>query len=288
VAPPARRRGWRPGIPAALLGHRDFTLLWSGQAVSQFGTRIYGVASILWVLAVTGSVRSAGAVGSVTLGAFAVAQLPAGWLADRLDRRTIMVACDATSAIAALSLGLAAATAWFDMAQVLAAAVVLGTGWAVRGTAESVSLGDVLPADDLAGAGALMSARGHAAGLAGPPVASGLFRLWPALPFLVDGVSYLIALVSGASVRAKLRTPDGQRAMGSARAEMVGGMRAFWSVRFLRTAVALDSAAAFASNALALVVIVMLREARRRRRSDWRWGWAASEASPVRPSPSRS
>src|ERR1700739_3728635 len=93
-----RRRGGRLSAPAALTGHRDFTLLWAGQAVSQFGTRIYGVASVLWILAVTGCVPSAGVIGSVTLGAFALAQVPAGWLADRLNRRTIMVACDASSA----------------------------------------------------------------------------------------------------------------------------------------------------------------------------------------------
>ena len=247
-------------LPSALRGHRDFTLLWAGQAVSQLGTRIYGVAFMLWVLAVTGSVTRTGLIASVSLGAFALAQVPGGWLADRADRRWIMVVCDGTSAIAAFSLCVAAASGWFDITHVLLAAVVLGLGWGVRGTAENVSLPDVLPPDEVAGAAALMSARGHAAGLAGPPAASSLFTLAPGLPFLVDGVSYIVALICAGSVRTPLRAPGRPERTGSPRAEILEGMRVFWSLRFVRVAVALDAVAAFASNSLALVVIVLLRD----------------------------
>ena len=101
---PASRGRALHRVGLGLPGHRDFRLLWAGQAVSQLGTRIYGVAFMLWVLAVTGSVARTGLIASVSLGAFALAQVPGGWLADRVDRRHIMVACDASSAIAALSL----------------------------------------------------------------------------------------------------------------------------------------------------------------------------------------
>ena len=260
--PESRHRPSTRRVPSPLRGHRDFTLLWAGQAVSQLGTRIYGVAYMLWVLAVTGSVARTGLIASVSLGAFALAQVPGGWLADRLDRRRIMVACDASSAIAALSLCAAAACGWFNMAHVLLAAVALGIGWGVRGTAEYTSLPDVLPPEEVAGAAALMSARGHAAGLAGPPAASNLFSLSPALPFLVDGVSYLVALACAGSVRTPLRAPSRPERTDSPRAEILEGMRVFWSVRFVRVAVALDAVAAFASNSLALVVIVLLRDGR--------------------------
>jgi len=239
---------------------RDFTLLWAGQAVSQLGTRIFGVAYMLWVLSVTGSVARTGLIASVSLAAFALAQLPGGWLADRVDRRRIMVICDAASAVAALSLFAAAASGWFNIAHLLVAAAVLGAGWGVRGTAESVSLPDLVAPDEVAGAATLMSARGHAAGLVGPPAAAGLFTLSPGLPFLVDGISYLVALVCAGSVRRPLRAPGRQDRTGSPGAEILEGMRIFWSLRFVRAAVALDAVAAFASNSLALVVIVLLRD----------------------------
>jgi MFS family permease len=258
---PRRRRNRDVGrVRAALSGRRDFTLLWAGQAVSQLGTRIYGVAFMLWVLVVTGSVVQTGVIASVSLGAFAVAQLPGGWLADRFDRRWIMVLCDASSALAALSLCVAAFYGWFNIAHVLVSAVVFGVGWAVRGTAEGVSLADVLPSDEVAGAAAMMSARGHAAGLAGPPAAINLFSVSAALPFLVDGVSYLVAMVCAAFVRTPLRAPDRAGSGGSVPAEIANGARHFWRVRFVRLAGALDAVAAFASNSLALLVIVLLRD----------------------------
>jgi MFS family permease len=258
--PESRLRPSTRRLPSALRGNRDFTLLWAGQAVSQLGTRIYGVAYMLWVLAVTGSVARTGLISSVSLGAFALAQVPGGWLADRVDRRRTMVACDACSAIAALSLCAAAACGWFNIAHVLLVAVVLGVGWGVRGTAEAVSLQDVVPPEEVAGAAALISARGHAAGLAGPPVASNLFSLSPALPFLLDGISYLVALVCAGSVHKPLQAPSPPQRTGSPRAEILEGMRVFWSLRFVRVAVALDAVAAFASSSLALLVLVVLRD----------------------------
>jgi MFS family permease len=248
------------GVRSALGGRRDFTLLWGGQAVSQLGTRIYGVAFMLWVLVETGSVAQTGLISSVSLGAFAAAQLPGGWLADRVDRRWIMVACDASSALAALSLCVAAFFGWFNIAHVLVTALVLGAGWGVRGTAEGVSLPDVLPPDEVAGAAAMMSARGHAAGLAGPPAAANLFTVSAALPFLVDAISYLVAMVCAALVRTPLRTPDRATPAGSIRAEIADGARLFWRLRFVRVAGALDAVAALVSNSLALLVIVLLRD----------------------------
>jgi len=76
--PESRLRPSTRRLPSALRGNRDFTLLWAGQAVSQLGTRIYGVAYMLWVLAVTGSVARTGLISSVSLGAFALAQVPGG------------------------------------------------------------------------------------------------------------------------------------------------------------------------------------------------------------------
>jgi MFS family permease len=92
-----RSLGWRWRVCSVRVptARRDFALLWAGQAVSQLGSRIYGVAYMLWVMAVTGSPAQTGLIASVTLATFAIAQLPAGWITDRFDRRLIMVGCEA-------------------------------------------------------------------------------------------------------------------------------------------------------------------------------------------------
>ena len=244
---------------------RDFALLWTGQAVSQLGSRTYGVAYMLWVLASTGSPLQTGLVATATLAAFTAATLPAGWFADRFDRRRVMMAADAASATAALSLCAVAALGSFRIEVLLAAAVVLGCGWAVRGTAEHAALRHVVPDDDLTAAATLVEGRAYGAGIAGPPLAGGLFAVSPAAPFLADGISYLVALGCTAAVRTPLgpepvAPADPAAAAAPASGGVREGLRALWHEPFIRTTAALDAAMVFAVNALGLVVITMLRD----------------------------
>jgi MFS family permease len=237
---------------------RDFTLLWVGQAVSQFGSRTYGVAYMLWVMAATGSPALTGVIASVTLGAFTVAQLPAGWLADRADRRRVMMVSDAASASAALALFAAAAAGWFSAPLLAVAAAVLGIGWATRGVAETAALPHVVAPERLASAGAMVEGRAYAAGIAGPPAAGLLFGVSAALPFLLDAVSYIVALVSAAAVRRPLQASEPPAGRARPLRDMREGLRLFWRERFIRTTALLDGATEFAVNALGLVVITML------------------------------
>ena len=226
--------------------------------MSQLGSRTYGVAYMLWVLAATGSPTTAGIVASVTLGAYTAAQLPAGWLTDRFPRRRVMVVCDSASALAALALFAVAASGSFRLDVLIAAGAVLGLGWAVRGTAETAALPHVVDADDLTAAAALVSGRAYAAGIAGPPMAGALFALSPALPFLADGISYMVAGGCAAAVREPLEGERTATKPASALYEIRAGLRVFWRERFIRTTAALDAATEFAVNALGLVVITML------------------------------
>jgi MFS family permease len=239
---------------------RDFRLLWAGQAISQLGSRTYGVAYMLWVLAVTGSLAATGAVATVTLAVFTVAQIPAGRLADRHDRRLVMVVCDASSGAAALSLGVAAAAGTFALWHVLVVAAVLGAGWAIRSTAELASLPDVVGEDELPRALALNHGRGYAAGLAGPPLAGLLFVVSPALPFLLDALSYLAALVCTAAIRTPLRGGASEEPRSSVLADVRSGLLEGWRERVVRVTAGLDAALELAVAGLGLVVIVLLAD----------------------------
>ena len=86
--------GGAPGALSTLRANRNFRLLWIGQVLSDLGTQIGSIAYPLLVLALTHSALIAGAVGtSASIAAFAV-RLPAGALADRLDRRRTLIVCD--------------------------------------------------------------------------------------------------------------------------------------------------------------------------------------------------
>ena len=105
---PAPNNGHLPRRPANQLLGRDYILLVMGQGLSLFGSMMLRFAMSMWVLDETGSatvfasVLAAAIVPTILLSPFG------GVLADRVNRRTIMVALDASSGLLVL-----AATSWF-------------------------------------------------------------------------------------------------------------------------------------------------------------------------------
>ncbi len=254
----------------AALRQRDFTLLWAGQATSQIGSRGYGLAIMLWVLAGTHSPVAVGAVTTVTLAAVTVAQVPAGWLADRYDRRRLMLASDAIAALGTGSLAVAASVGAFQLAHVFAVAAVLGIGWAVRGTAQSAALPRMVDADELADALALNQARGYATGIIGPLLAGVLFTASPILPFAVDAASYAVGGICTFFIRARLNPapaspiPVLATASGSRRHELMAwsafmvGVRAVWKQPFIRASLALAMVGEFVVSGGGLFLVTRL------------------------------
>lgn len=78
----------------ALMRHRNYALIWTGQLVSQTGDRMQWVAISLWVYSLTGSALSVSyAIMALLIGP-ALVGLYAGAVVDRLDRRRILIAAD--------------------------------------------------------------------------------------------------------------------------------------------------------------------------------------------------
>jgi len=80
-----------------ILRIRAFRDLWLGQAISQLGDAFYYVAFMFMVKKVTGSDAWVGAVGALETIPFLLFGPYAGVLADRIDRRKIMLASDLVS-----------------------------------------------------------------------------------------------------------------------------------------------------------------------------------------------
>ena len=84
-------------------------LLWSGQALSELGSQVSLIAYPLLVLAVTGSPAKAGVVGFARALPIAALALPAGALADRMNRKHLMICCDGVRALALSAIPIALA-----------------------------------------------------------------------------------------------------------------------------------------------------------------------------------
>jgi MFS family permease len=134
--------------------------------------------------------------------AYLASNIPAGVLADRLRRRTVLVLSDLVRAAAILVIGFGLA-----FGQVLPVLLLIAVGTvdtvvsSVAGPAGTATLRYLVPSDELPRALALDSSSALTLGLVGPLVGAVLFQVAPALPFLVDGVSYGVSLAFVMSVR---------------------------------------------------------------------------------------
>lgn len=94
---------------------RDFVLLVAGQGISLFGNMMLRFAMSMWVLDKTGSATIFASVLAISIVPTILLSPFGGVLADRVNRRTIMVALDAISAVLVLASAIVFATTGFHI-----------------------------------------------------------------------------------------------------------------------------------------------------------------------------
>lgn len=244
-----------------LARNHDFMLLWSGEALSQLGSQASTVAFPLLVLTLTGSAAKAGIVGLAKWLPLAVMALPAGVLADRLDRKRLMIACDAGRALLLASIPIALAVCQPPFAQVAGVAFLDGCLFTVTYVAERGALRHVVPAEQLPAAVAQNEARAFAASILGPPLGGLLFAAARGLPFLADAVSYTASMAAVASTRADFQDPPNVRVHERGRWGGLGdGLAWLWQKPFFRTSAVLFAAGNPLYTGLYLLAILLAKQ----------------------------
>ena len=228
--------------------------------LSDLGTQIGTLAYPLLVLALTHSPVIAGTVGTTSSVAALAVRLPAGALADRLDRRRTMILCDAarTLALAALATLVAVhAVAW---PVVLVVAVIDRAGDTLFTPAAMATLPLIVPDEQLESAWAVNEGRTYAANLVGPPLGGILYGLGRAVPLVVDAVSYGISVLTSRGLAgefAPAAEPGAERR--GLWAEAFDGLRLLWRDPLLRAVLIQAPLLNFAINGAIFTVILGLR-----------------------------
>lgn len=235
------------GFPrgAGLFRNRDFSLLLGGQLVSAAGDQAQGLALPLVVLALTGSAARAGAVLGLGTVSFLAFGLVAGALADRWDRRALMVWCDVGRAL--LTGGVAAAL-WcgaLTMPQLYATAVLSGVLSTVFQVASTAALPNVVGPRQLPAALGWSQSASGAVGVVGASLAGALYAVGRVVPFAVNAVSFAVSAASLRMMRAGFQADAPGRQAGGARmaAEIragLGWLRRQPVIRFLTLVSAAD------------------------------------------------
>jgi predicted MFS family arabinose efflux permease len=227
-----------------------------GQLLSDAGTQSTSIAYPLLVLVLTHSPGKAGVVSFARGLPLALLAMPAGLLADRWNRKRLMIAADVMRVLAVGALAIVIVIHDLDFWLLPVVAFVEGVGTALFSAAQAGAVRAIVPRRQLPAAVAAQTGREASVDLAGPPLGGALFAILRSLPFVVDAASYAFSTVSLLMIRTPFQQPreaDG----ATVRQQFVEGFRFLWDQAFLRTVALLFGVANFIIPGLLLTVVVL-------------------------------
>jgi MFS family permease len=209
----------------------------------------------------TGSLLAAAAAEALHLLGLAAALLPAGVLADRVDRRRMMRIASGSGALLYASLAVAGIAGSLTLPHLLAVALLTGAGAGAFAPAEISSIRTVVPREDLPTALSQNQARQHVAALLGAPLGGLLYGVTRWLPFAVDAVTFACSWVLLGRIRADLAAPTVTGPRRRPREDIAEGIRYTWSRPFFRVLLMWAPLTNLVINALFFVAVLRLIEA---------------------------
>ena len=180
-----------------IFASRSFSLFYAGQALSYVGDGLRTLAIPLLVYHITGSALSLGITYALEFLPFALFGLVGGALADRLDRRRLMIGCDFVRFTVLALFAVAYAHGVLTLPWLYAGIALIATCAAFFIGAQSPSIPFLLGKEGAAPAVAALIGTEQGANLIVPPIGGALFALVGPLPALaVNAVTYLTSQVS--------------------------------------------------------------------------------------------
>jgi predicted MFS family arabinose efflux permease len=221
----------REGYVALLRRNRDFRYLWLGQVVSQLGDWFDTIALFTLVLKLTGSARAVGLVlvarflPSVVLGPLS------GVLADRFNRRHIMIASDVARALVVLGFLFVRSPEQLWLVYVLTVLQLAFSSFFEP--ARSAALPSVVAARDLIPANTISSVTWSAMLTLGAAVGGPVTDLFGTdAAFVIDSLTYLVSAVLVWCVRLPVRAPRPKTRLTVSKAlgitDTLEGLRYVW------------------------------------------------------------
>jgi MFS family permease len=201
-----------------------FRALWIASFVSNLGTLMQGVAAAWLMTSLTTSATPVALLTTAGSLPLFLVGLPAGALADVIDRRRLILLTQLWMLVVAGMLAGFAALGWMTPWLLLALTFILGIGGALSAPAWQAVVPRLVPRSELAAAVALNSAGFNLARAIGPAIGGVIVAAsGPAMVFLLNAVSFvgIIFVIYGWKPQEQDRPASGER-VGSA---VVAGLR---------------------------------------------------------------
>jgi MFS family permease len=210
---------------AAALVYRDFRLLWFGALVSSIGTWMQKVAQAWLIVTLSGTASAFflgldSFVGEVPILLFT---LIGGVVADRRNRRHLLLMSQAVQMVAAFTLAALVFTESITIWLILALSFMTGIAQAFGGPAYQSLIPSLIPKAHLPNAIALNSIQFNLARVIGPLVAGATLTAFGMIAcFGLNGVSFLFVIAAISALHVAHVPPSG---VSSMRDQLKGGLR---------------------------------------------------------------
>jgi MFS family permease len=260
---------FRGGVLSAF-GYRDFRLLWSGAFLSNVGTWIHTTALLWYVKDLTGSNAWVGAMNLATFAPILLFVLYAGSLADRLDRRKLIILTQVVMMLAALALAITITLGVTSLASIMSITVIMGIAFVFTFPAWRAMVPDLVPARDLLNGVALDAAQFNMARFVGPALGALILNAWSvAGAFYINAASFLTVIAALLLIRAR-PIPAGAPP-GGTREHIREGARYLRSNRWAVNLLAVIGVSAFFGISSIVLLPAFAKDILRR--GSWGYGW---------------
>lgn len=182
------------GHPLESFRYAGYRLYWLNRMSSSAGFWMAAITQSWLLYELTGSIFLLGALGAVRGAPRLVFSLVGGLLADRADRRRVLLAAEIANTLTHAFMAVLVARDMLDVWHIFLSVAVLGTSSSIRLPARQALLSNLVPHSSLLNAVTLGSAAMTTARLIGPAVA-GTLLAWqgPLVTYIAQAISHSLA-----------------------------------------------------------------------------------------------
>lgn len=239
-----------PSGGVGVLRNRNLSFYLSARFLGTLAVQMQSVAVGWQVYQITGSLFDLGLIGLAQFAPFLVLILWAGHVADRHDRRKIIVLCMLVQLLVSALLLTFTFSGSSVVWPVFAVLVLFGSARAFMMPASQAVLRNLVPDRDFGQAVALSSSTFHVAVIAGPVLGGLLYVFGPTFVYTVSAVLLTISVILMASAKS---APQARSTQPASWHTLLEGLRFVWSRPIVLGAISLDLFAVLFGGATALL-----------------------------------
>jgi MFS family permease len=227
-----------------------YAFFWIARVFSSLSYQMIGVAVGWQIYALTHSTFALGMVGLAQFLPLLLLTLVVGHVADRVDRRRILIICRGIEAVAAVSLAAATLTHHIQPVGIFCAVAIVGAARAFENPSSQAILPNLVSEDLVPQAIAWSSSANQTASIIGPALGGFLYVAGPQVAYAISGFLFLAG--SALSFGIRLWRPVGVRSRGSA-TSIFSGIHYIRDHKNILGAISLDLFAVLFGGATALL-----------------------------------